>query len=326
MISSLSRTVQPMLVAAALIGAIDPAIAQQGYPTRPIRIVVPFAAGGLVDVLARMTGERLQTKWGQPVVVENRPGASGNMGSEVVAKAAPDGYTLLVAPPPPLAINESLFPSLPFDPRSFEPVSVLASVPNVLVVSPLLKVGDVRGLVRYAQDNPDKLSYASTGVGGTPHLTAELFKRAADVHVVHVPYRGMPPALVDLLSGQVSMMFANLGDALPHIRAGKLKALAVASSAGHPNLPGVPTMSETLPGFVSETWYAAVASPKTSPEIVAKLASAINEFLRLPDVAQKLEQYSATAIGSSPSESATYIEHERKRWREIIVSNGIKAE
>jgi tripartite-type tricarboxylate transporter receptor subunit TctC len=326
MLSNLSRTWQPLLVAAALLGAIEASTAQQSYPTRPIKIVVPFGAGGLLDVLARMAGEKLHSKWGQPVIVENRPGASGNIGAEVVAKAAPDGYTLLVAPPPPLAINESLFASLPFDPRSFEPVSVLASVPNVLVVSASLKVDDLREFIQYAQANPDKLSYASTGTGGTPHLTAELFKRAADVRIVHVPYRGMPPALVDLLSGQVNMMFANLGDALPHIRAGKLKALGVASGARHPNAPDVPTMSETLPGFVSETWYAAVATPKTPPDIVAKLSRAIGELVRLPDVTQKLQQYSATAIGGSPSESAAHIERERKRWREIIVSNGIKAE
>jgi tripartite-type tricarboxylate transporter receptor subunit TctC len=170
-----------LAVAIALLGATQAPAAEQSYPTRPIRIVVPFGAGGLLDVLARMMGEKLQVKWGQPVIVENRVGASGNLGAEAVAKAAPDGYTLLVAPPPPLAVNESLFAALPFDPSAFEPISVLASVPNVLVVNPSVNATDVYGLIRYAKVNPEKLSYASTGSGGTPHLTAELFKRAADI-------------------------------------------------------------------------------------------------------------------------------------------------
>lgn len=310
----------------ALLGATGVKAAEENYPTRPIRIVVPFGAGGLVDVLARLAGEKLQIKWRQPVVVENRVGASGNLGADVVAKASPDGYTLLVAPPPPLAINESLFASLPFDPRAFEPISLLASVPNILVVNPSINANNVEGLIQYAKANPEELSYASTGSGGTPHLTAELFKRAADIRIVHVPYRGMPPALVDLLSGQVNMMFANLGDALPHVKSGKLRALAVASKARHPDLPDVPSMSETLPEFVSETWYAAVATPKTPPEIVNSLSSAISKSLRLPDVMQRLQEYSASAVGGSPSETAAYIAQERKRWRDIIVSSGIKVE
>jgi tripartite-type tricarboxylate transporter receptor subunit TctC len=327
MIANLNQAWRSTIVIGfVLFGGTEASTAQQSYPTRPIRIVVPFAAGGLVDVLARITGEKLHIKWRQPVVVENRIGASGNLGADVVAKAAPDGYTLLVAPPPPLAINESLFSSLPFDPSAFEAVSVLASVPNVLLANPSVNASDLKEFIQYAKDNPEKLSYASTGSGGTPHLTAELFKRAAGVRILHVPYRGMPPALVDLLSGQVTIMFANLGDALPHIRAGKLKVLAVASKARHPSLPDVPSMSETLPDFVSETWYGAVATPKTPPEIVNVVSSAISELLRLPDVTQKLQEYSATAIGSSPSESAAYMAQERKRWREIIVSSGIKAE
>ena len=208
----------------------------------------------------------------------------------------------------------------------FEPISLLASVPNILVVNPSINANNVEGLIQYAKANPEELSYASTGSGGTPHLTAELFKRAADIRIVHVPYRGMPPALVDLLSGQVNMMFANLGDALPHVKSGKLRALAVASKARHPDLPDVPSMSETLPEFVSETWYAAVATPKTPPEIVNSLSSAISESLRLPDVMQRLQEYSASAVGGSPSETAAYIAQERKRWREIIVSSGIKVE
>jgi tripartite-type tricarboxylate transporter receptor subunit TctC len=311
---------------AFMLAGIFSATAQQDYPTRPVRIVVPFAAGGLVDVLARIVGENLQLKWKQPVVVENRIGASGNLGAELVAKASADGYTLLVAPPPPLALNESLFPSLPFDPGAFEAVSILATVPNVLVVNPAVPVSNVSELIAYAKTNPDKLSYASTGTGGTPHLAAEMLRHASGTKIVHVPYRGMPPALVDLFSGQVSMMFANLGDALPHIKSGKIRALAVGSQTRHASLPDVPTISETLTGFISETWYATVATPKTSAGIVNKLSSAISEILRRSDVAQRLQDYSATPVGSSPSDTATFIDSERRRWREIIVAAKIKAE
>lgn len=314
------------IASAALYGTVRGAFAQDTYPSKPIRIIVPFAAGGLVDVLARIAGERLQARWRQPVIVENRLGASGNLGAEMVAKAAPDGYTLLFAPPPPLAVNHRLFKKLGFDPDAFVAVSVMAAVPNILVVNQNVAATTVQGLIEFAKKNPDKLSYASTGSGGTPHLTAELFKRTAGIGVVHVPYRGMPPALADLIGGQVDMMFANLADALPHIKAGKLKAIAVASKARFPGLSDTPTIDEALPGFVSDTWYALVAPPKTPLAIAKQLSTAISEALATPELKDRLAGMSAIPVGSSPDDSAIFIRRESARWGDVIVAAGIKPE
>jgi tripartite-type tricarboxylate transporter receptor subunit TctC len=299
------------------------AVAQQDYPSRPVKVVVPFVAGGIADVLARLVAEKMHAKLGVAFIVENRAGASGNIGAEAVARAEPDGYTLLVTPPPPLAINQSLFPDLRFDPSAFVPVTVIAAAPNILVVRPDAPA-TIRELIAFAKANPDKLSYASTGSGGTPHLTAEMFKRVTGVQIVHVPYKGMPPALTDLLGGRVDMMFANLSDALPHINSGKLHALGIAAPARFSGLPDVPTVSETLPGFVSETWFAMVAPPRTPTPIVARLSSAVAEGIRLPETARTMRELSVVPVGSSPAEAADFIRLEANRWRDIIVSAAIK--
>jgi tripartite-type tricarboxylate transporter receptor subunit TctC len=299
------------------------AIAQQDYPTRPVKVVVPFLAGGIADVLARLAAEKLHAKFGVPFIVENRAGASGNIGAQAVARAEPDGYTLLVTPPPPLAINQSLFPDLRFDPSAFVPVTVIAAAPNVLVVRPDAPA-TVKELIAFAKANPDKLSYASTGSGGTPHLTAEMFKRVTGVQIVHVPYKGMPPALTDLLGGRVDMMFANLSDALPHINSGRLHALGMATPARFPGLPDVPTVSETLPGFISETWFAMVAPPGTPAAIVARLSSAVAEAIRLPETARTIRELSVVPVGSSPAEATAFLRLEANRWHDIIVSAAIK--
>jgi tripartite-type tricarboxylate transporter receptor subunit TctC len=296
------------------------------YPSHPVRIIVPFAAGGLVDVFARVVATQLQAKWGQPFIVENKPGASGNLGAETVFRAQPDGYTLLFAPPPPLAVNKSLFPKLGFDPETLTAVSVFAAVPNVLVINPRVPVSTVPELIAYAKANPGKLSYASTGSGGTPHLTAELLKRSAGIDLVHVPYRGMAPAVLDVIAGQADMIFANLGDTLQHVRAGKLKAIAVASSTRFPGLPDTPTVAEILPGFISDTWYALAAPPGTRPEITEKLAGAIKEALARPELKARLDASSAVPIGNSPAEAAQFIKRESLRWREVIEAAGIKPE
>jgi tripartite-type tricarboxylate transporter receptor subunit TctC len=298
--------------------------AQPDYPNRSVKIIVPFAAGGISGVLARLVAERLHDKFGQPFIVENRAGASGNIGAEAVARAEPDGYTLLVTPPPPLAINQSLFQVLRFNPAAFVPVTVIAAAPNVLVVRPDAPAATIKELIAFAKANPGKLSYASTGSGGTPHLTAEMFKRVAGVEVVHVPYKGMPPALTDLLGGRVDMMFANLADALPHINGGKLRALGIATPARFPGLPDVPTVSETLPGFVSETWFAMVAPPRTPAPIAARLSLAVSEALRMPEIAHTIRELSVAPVGSSPDEAAAFLKLETDRWRNIIVSAAIK--
>jgi len=320
------RITRRLFVGGLLAATSHLAIAQGSYPNRPIKLVLPYAAGGLVDLLARLVTEKLAISWGEPVIVEARPGASGNLGAEAVSRAEPDGYTLLVTPPPPLAINQHLYPKLGFDPATLVPATVIASAPNVLVVRPNLPVSSIEDLIAFAKANPNKLSYASTGSGGTPHLTAEMFKAASGIQIVHVPYRGMPPAFVDLLAGHVDMMFANLGDSLPHIRSGRLKVLGVGSRTRLPALPDTPAMSELLPGFISDTWYAIVAPPKTPSEIPNKISSAVAQALKLPDVVKRLEELSVTPVGSSPAEAAEFIRQDSERWRQVIVSAAIKPE
>jgi tripartite-type tricarboxylate transporter receptor subunit TctC len=279
-----------------------------------------------MDVLARLIGEKLQTRWGQPIIVEARPGGSGNIGAEAVARAVPDGYTLLISAPPPLAMNHMLFRKLGFDPAAFVPVTVIAAVPNVLVVRPNLPVSDFRELIAYAKSNPDKLSYASTGSGSTPHLSAELLKLETGVRMVHVPYRGVPPAFTDLIGGQVDLMFANLGDSWPHIKSGRVKVLATGSQVRSAALPAVPAISELLPGLASETWYALVAPPETSPRIAETLSAAIAEALRTPETVSRISDLSAKPLGFSPSATAAFIKDESGRWGRVITLAGIKPE
>ena len=301
-------------------------VAAQGYPTRAIRIIVPFPAGGTADVMPRIIGEKLSLKWGQAVIVENRAGAAGNIGAEAVFKADPDGYTLLSAPPPPLVINPSLYPKLAFDPTQFVPVTVIAAVPNVFLLHPKVPANTLQELIAYAKANPDKLNYASQGSGSTSHLTAEMFKSMAGVRLTHVPYKGTAPALTDLLAGQVEIMFDNLGSSLQHVRSGKLKALGLASERRIGSLPNVPTMAETLPGFVALAWFGVVAPPKTPLPIAEKLSAAIAETLKLPDVQKRLVELSAEPIGNTPSEMAAFMKLDTERWRAVIRSANVKVD
>lgn len=316
------RTMRQLVAAACLAAASTGAVAQDNYPSRIIRIIVPVPPGTAPDILPRMIAEKLASRWSEPVVVENRPGGALNIGAEAVAKAEPDGYTLLATPPPPLAINQSLYRSLAFDPNAFVPVTVMAATPNVLVANPGVGFSTVPGLIAFAKANPGKLTYASSGVGSTPHLAMELLKIQAGIEIVHVPYKGLVPT--DLLAGHVDLMFNNLGNTLPHIRSGALKVLAVGSEKRLAVLPDVPAVAEILPGFVSTTWFAVVAPPRSSPAIAAKLSAAIAEILRLPDVAKRLQDLTLTPVGSTPAETAAFIHEERNRWRQVIVSAGIK--
>ena len=313
------------LIAGAALFAVTslPAGAQDNYPNHPVKIIVPYAPGGILDVLARLMGEKLTAKWGQVFIVENRPGASGNIGADSVARAAPDGYTLLASPPPPLAVNQSLFPKLRYDPGTFVPVTVIAMVPSVLVVHPAVRASTVQELIALTKTQPGKYNYASTGNGSTLHLTAELLKTLTGVQIVHIPYNGIPAALTDLMVGQIHMMFVNVSNALPHITSGKLKVLAVTSDGRFPALPEVPALSETLPGFVSVTWFGVAAPQKTPSEIAAKLSAAIAEAVRLPDVAKRLQDFSATPVGSSPEDTARFFKREVARWHKVILSAGI---
>jgi len=294
----------------------------QEWPLKTVRIVVPFPPGGSADLLPRIVGEKLAERWGQPVIVDNRPGAAGNIGAEVVFRSEPDGYTLLSAPPPPLVINRLLYPKLGYDSTQFVPMSVMAAIPNVLLVHPKVPANSVADLITYVKQNPGKLNYASQGNGTTSHLTAELFKSmAGGLQIAHIPYKGTAPALADLLAGQVDMMCDNLGVSLPHVRAGKLKALAVTSKTA---FMGIPAMAETLPGFEAQAWFGVVGPPKTSPAIADKVGTSIREVLKMPEVQKRLAELSAEPMGLGPAESAAFMKQETERWGAVIRSAGVR--
>jgi len=311
------------LALAAMLAALPQADAQD-YPSRPVKIIVPFPAGGTADVMPRVIGEWLSRKWGQPVVVENRTGAAGNIGAEAVAKAEPDGYTLLSAPPPPLVINQNLYPKLGFDPSEFVPIVIMGRVPNALVVNPKLPLNSVAEVIAYAKANPGKLTSATQGNGTTSHLTSELLQMMADVKFQHVPYRGSAPALTDLVAGSVDLMFDNLGVSLPLVKGGQLKLLGVATPKRMASLPDVPTIAETLPGFESAAWFAIVAPPKTPQAVVDKINADVNEALRQSDIVQRLTQLSAEPIGGTPQATAAYMREEIERWHKVIKAANVK--
>jgi len=311
------------LALAAMLAAL-PGAGAQDYPSRPVKIIVPFPAGGTADVMPRVIGEWLSRKWGQPVVVENRTGAAGNIGAEAVAKAEPDGYTLLSAPPPPLVINQNLYPKLGFDPTEFVPIVIMGRVPNALVINAKPPFNSVAELIAYAKANPGKLTSATQGNGTTSHLTSELFQLMADVKFQHVPYRGSAPALTDLVAGSVDLMFDNLGVSLPLVKGGQLKLLGVATPKRMASLPDVPTIAETLPGFESAAWFAIVAPPKTPQAVVDKINADVNEALRQGDIVQRLAQLSAEPIGGTPQATAAYMREEIERWHKVIKAANVK--
>ncbi|MFM9972849.1 MAG: Bug family tripartite tricarboxylate transporter substrate binding protein [Burkholderiales bacterium] len=325
--TQLSLTANLLLAVIAAFAAFTapPTIAQD-YPSKPIRVIVPNPPGGANDVLARILSEKLRDLLGQQVLVENRAGAAGNVGAEVVWRAPGDGYTFLLTTPAPLVSNKSLYAKLNFDPDTFVPVSVIVQSPNVLAVRPGVPANNVNELLTYARANPDKLNYATQGAGTGAHLTSELLKMTADVKIVHVPYKGTAPALTDMFGGQVDMMFVAFGDVFQHIRAGKLRALAVGSTQRNPRLPEVPTMSDTLPGFVSVFWQGMVASPATPAPIAARISAAVAESLKQADVAKRLQDMSTEPVGSTPSEMATFMRQEIERWSKVIRATGAKAE
>jgi tripartite-type tricarboxylate transporter receptor subunit TctC len=302
----------------------SPASAQD-YPDRTVKIVVPFPAGGTADAVARIIGDWLSRKWGQTVVIENRTGAAGNIGADVVYRSDPDGYTLLSAPPPPLVINQNLYPKLGFDPTKFEPIIVMAKVPNALLVNPdNIKASSLNELVEYLRKNPGKVTSATQGNGTTSHLTSELFQLMAKVTLRNIPYRGSAPALQGLLAGDVDLMFDNLGASLALVEAGKLKLLAVASAARLPTLPDVPTIAEMLPGFEAVAWYGIVAPPHTPRNIINKVNADVNEALRQPEVQDQLKKLSAEIFGGSVERTSKYMSEEIDRWGNVIKAADIK--
>jgi tripartite-type tricarboxylate transporter receptor subunit TctC len=314
-----------ILGAAALIAGGSAAQAQN-YPARAVHIIVPFPAGGTADIVPRVVGDMLSRRWGQPVVIENRTGAGGNIGAEQAFKAEPDGYTLLSSPPPPLVINQNLYPKLNFDPAQFVPIGVMVRVPNSLVVTPKFPARSVPEVIAYARANPGKVTSATQGNGTTSHLTSEMFQMLAGVKLQHVPYRGSAPALADLIAGNVDIMFDNLGVSLALVKGGQLRLVAVATQQRMATLADVPTIAETLPGFESAAWYAMVAPPRTPREIVSKINADINEILRRPEMQPHLAEWSAEAIGGTPEATAAYMREDVGRWDKVIKAAGAKLE
>jgi len=313
-----------ILLTAAL--ALAPAVHAQDYPTKPIRVIVPYPPGGGVDFMARIVAEKLRDKWGQPAIVESRVGGGGNVGTEYVAKASPDGHTLLFVAPGPMVINKSLYGKLAFDPDTMVPVSLVATITNVLAVHPRLAAENVQQLIALAKANPGRLNYATQAIGSVAHLTGELFQSMAGINIVHIPYKGAAPAIADLLGGQVDMAFLELSVVLPHIRAGKLRGLAVGDERRNPSLPDIPAMSEVVPGLVFVTWYGVVAPPKTPSAIANKLSAAIAEALKQPDVAQQIRDRNAEVAGSTPEEMTLLMREERERYGKVIRATGMTAQ
>lgn len=308
--------------------ATSPALAAETYPARPIRLIVPFPPGGPADALARIVGEKLGTSLGTAVVVENHSGAGGNIGMGIGAKAAADGYTLVLAPAGNLTVNPFLYRSVPYDvARDFAPVTVLATVPNILVVNPALPVKTVAELVKYAKAHPGELNFSSPGNGSGAHLAAELFKRMAGIDMVHVPFNGIAPAVTAVLGGQVQLMFAGAPSVLQHVKSGKLTALAVASLQRIAAAPDLPTLAESgFPGFDVTSWYGIVAPAGTSSEIITRLRSEMATALKDPAVKEKLAGLGAEPVGNTPEEFAAMIKSETAKWGKIVKDANITAE
>ncbi|USE77863.1 tripartite tricarboxylate transporter substrate binding protein [Cupriavidus gilardii] len=311
---------------AVLAGGIPPSVhAQQPWPSKPLRLVVGYAAGGATDVLARLVAMKLGDELGKPVVVENRAGANSNVGAEVVAKAEPDGYTLYVYT---IAntINASLYDKLGYDPaKDFEPVGMIAKIPNVLVVNPSLPVKNVADYLRFAKESSSGITFASSGSGSSIHLSGEIFRMRSGINMLHVPYRGSAPAVTDLLGGQVQSMFDNTPSAMPHVKAGRLRAIAVTSPQRLPLLPDVPTVAESgYPGFDVQSWFAIAAPAGTPKPVVDRLNAALNKALAAPDVRQRMQDLAANPQPGTPEQMRIFMLSEIKRWHDVVKQSGAR--
>jgi tripartite-type tricarboxylate transporter receptor subunit TctC len=302
-----------------------PAEAQAPYPSRPVTLVVPFSAGGSTDLVARLIAQEMTGHLGQQIMVENRGGAGGTIGSAAVARAEPDGYTILMATVATHALNPLLYKTIPYDPvRDFVPISLLARFPNVLVVHPGVAANNVQELIDLLKANPGKYSYASAGNGTPSHLSGEMFKSMAGVDMFHVPYKGAGPALVDVMGGHVPIMFDNLPPSLEHIRAGTLRGLGVTSKERAPAILELPAVDETLPGYEIYSWNALFAPAGTPQSIIRRLHGAALAAVKDPEVATRLKELSVTAVGSTPEELATYLKTELTKWAPIIQTSGVQ--
>ena len=298
----------------------------QAYPSRPIRIVVAYTPAGTTDILARAIGQKMTESWGQPVIVDNRPGANGNIGTELAARATPDGYTILMATAATHSINNTLYPGLAWDAvRDFAPIGLVALVPNILVVNNALPVRSVKELIAYARANPDKLTHGSPGNGSTSHLSMELFKSLTGTRMIHVPYKGSAPVLADLTGGQISLTMDNIPVYLPHAQAGKIRALAVGSAKRAPAAPDLPTAAEAgVPGLIAVSWFGLVAPARAPQPVVDRLSKETARILKLPDVHKRISDLGADPVGSTPQEYAAFIQAEIKKWRKVIQDAGVR--
>jgi tripartite-type tricarboxylate transporter receptor subunit TctC len=296
------------------------------YPTKPIRIIVPFTPGGPADMTARPIAQGLTESWGQQVIVDNRPGGSGNIGAELAAKSAPDGYTLFLATPGIIAVNPSLYSKVPFDTvRDFAGVTNAVTTANIMVVPPSLPVSSVKDLIRLARERPGQLSYATAGNGSASHLGTEMFKSMANVNIVHVPYKGAAPGVTDLMGGHVQLMIIGMSVSLPHVRSGKLKALGVSSLKRSPAAPELPTLNESgLPGFEVVNWMGVLAPAKTPRDTVAKLSAEIHRILHMPEMRARLLAQGFEPVGNTPEEFDAYIKSELVKWSKVVKQAGIK--
>ncbi|MBL8305037.1 MAG: tripartite tricarboxylate transporter substrate binding protein [Ideonella sp.] len=323
---ALLRTTLAALSAGLLTLAAAPAAAQAStYPSKPIRIVVPYPPGGFNDTLARTVGARLQTVWGQPVTVDNKPGGGTVIGTDAVAKSAPDGHTLFIMPFA-FAVNPSIFKKLPYDPvKDFAPITLAATTPNLLVVGPAVKAGSVAELL--AQAKGGGLNYASTGVGSSNHLSMEKFKQMAGVDITHVPYKGSAPAVTDLLGGQVGVMFDNIPNVIQHVKSGRLRALAVTSPKRSPHVPDLPTVAEAgVPGYEVSVWFGIAAPGGTPAAIVDKLHDEIVRTLNLPEVREKFSAQGVDVVGSTPAQFAAHLKEQSALWAKVVKDSGVTPE
>ena len=309
-------------------GAKRNAVASPQYPAKPIRWVVPFPAGGPLDIVARVIGRQLNDAWGQPVIIDNRAGAGGNIGADAVARAPADGYTIVMGALSTHAVNNSLYRKLPFDPvKDFAPVTMISEVPNILVLNPGVPAKSVKELIAYARANPGKLNFGSGSTGSAGHLAGELFKTMAGLDMTHVPYKGSAPAVTDLLAGQLQLMFDNLASALPNVKAGRLRALAVTTLKRSPFVPELPTIAESgLPGFDVSTWFGVMAPAATPKPIIGKLHDEIVRILFLPEVKERLAAMGAEPAGNTPEQFGAFIGSEIVKYAKVVKDSGARVD
>ncbi len=319
------RTASVLVLLSTAVGAVH---AQSAYPVRGLRIIVAYTPAGTTDILARTLGQKFNEAWGQPVIVDNRPGANGNIGTEIAAKAPADGYTLLMATAGTHGINPTLYPKIPFDAvKDFAPISLVAIVPNIVVVNNALPVKNLKELIAYAKANPGKLSYGSPGIGSTGHLSTELFRSMTGVQMTHVTYKGSAPTLQDLISGQVQVVIDNIPPYLAQVKAGKIRAIAVTPATRSPAAPNLPTVAEAgVPGYDAASWFGLFAPGGTPKDVVDKISGETQRILKLPDVAERLLGLGAQPVGNSPDEFGQFVKDEIAKWAKVIQAANVKLE